>query len=140
MRAVAHMTSPAALVVAFKGRVHCRRDVSGPLGLTLVGCSADRSETVWLAFHGEAPHDLPAVLESAAVQRLGTQEYSITTEDRRWTVVASRVHMHRDVSPAFYAAVPPRRVPLFKRVLWTVGLAVAASPLGRYWLNRVRGP
>jgi hypothetical protein len=50
------------------------------------------------------------------------------------------VHMHRDVSPAFYAAVPPRRVPLFKRVLWTVGLAVAASPLGRYWLNRVRGP
>jgi hypothetical protein len=25
-------------------------------------------------------------------------------------------------------------------VLWTVGLAVAASPLGRYWLNRVRGP
>ena len=129
------MTASDARVAAFTGAVDCRRGESGPIGLMLVGRSADRPETIWFAFESAAPPDLPAVIESAIVERSCGQQYRITSQDRSWVVSAARVHVHRDVSAVFYAAVPPRTVPLLKRVLWRAGLIVAASPAGR-WLIR----
>ncbi|HTU59802.1 MAG TPA: hypothetical protein VMF89_15225 [Polyangiales bacterium] len=129
------MTASEIRLAVFTGPVECRRCESGPVGLVLVGRSADRMESIWLAFEGIAPADLPAVIENAAVQRTAAQQYRIASQDRSWAVAAARVHLHRDVSTAFYGAVPPRAVPWLKRLAWRAGLIVAASPAGR-WLIR----
>jgi hypothetical protein len=129
------MTAPEELLAAFTGPVDCRRCESGPVRLMLVGRSADRTETIWLAFEGTAPENLPALIESATVQCASAQQYRIASQDRSWLVTAARVHLHRDVAAAFYEAVPPRTVPWLKRLAWRAGLLVAASPAGR-WLIR----
>jgi hypothetical protein len=130
------MTARAETFVAFSGPVECHRDESAPIRLTLIGASSDGSERVILGLEGRAPADLPATLAAPTVQRIAPREYAITSGERSWVVTATRAHLHRDVSAAFYAAVPPRRVPWHKRTLWNVGLAFAASPLGRRWLRR----
>ena len=129
------MSASEAPLAAFTGPVDCRRAESGPIGLMLIGRSADRPERIWLAFEGVAPRDLPALIESATVQRTSAQHYQIASQERAWTLTAARVHLHRDVSAVFCAALPPRPVPLLKRLLWALGLIVAASPAGR-WLIR----
>jgi len=128
--------SIAELLYNFKGRVECRRS-TGPLGLTLIGRTADPGVT-WLAFQGPAPAELPASLEGALVQRSGAGEYRIASGGRSWTIAAGAIHAHRDVGAAFYAAVPPRPVPAAKRLTWRIVLALAGWPLGRRLLTRLR--
>ena len=58
-------------VVAFRGGVSCRRDTNGPLGLTLIGWTADHpDEKAFVAFSGRAPDTLPEVLEDPTVHRI----------------------------------------------------------------------
>ncbi len=57
---------------------------------------------------------------------------------REWLLVSPRTFVHHDASGAFYAALPPRRVPLVKRVFWRFLLAAAGSRAGRWWLGRPR--
>ena len=120
-------------VLRFRGEVECRRDPSSPLGLTLVG-AVDSDEVALLAFLGNAPEDLPGRLAAVRVERLGEAQYRIAADDRSWPVRASRIFLHRDVARAFYAALPPRKVPWRKRLLWRGVLAALATPLGRRWL------
>jgi hypothetical protein len=122
-------------VLRFAGRVRVLKSTSGPLGVTLIGAvSAD--EIVHLALRGP-PADLPAQLEAPELWTCASG-YRLSAGERTWHVPASAVFLHRDVGAAFYRAVPPRRVPWRKRLIWRALLALLATPLGRWWLARTR--
>ncbi len=92
-----------------------------------------------LTFIGPAPDDLPASLTHAAAAALGDGRYRITCESREWIVTATSVHVHRDIGNAFYRAIPPRPVPLAKRLFWRAVLALAGTRAGKRLLLSVRG-
>jgi hypothetical protein len=123
-------------VVRFLGWISCRRDGEGPLGLILVGRTKDRpDEAVQMAFACPAPIDVPEALEEATVERIGPRQWRLTSGGRSWTLEGV-AHIHREVAGAFYKALPPRPVPLRKRLFWRVMLGLAATSLGRRLLLR----
>ncbi|HUI59092.1 MAG TPA: hypothetical protein VLX90_02650 [Steroidobacteraceae bacterium] len=133
------MTDTTTRVLNFHGAVSCRRE-PGTQGLTLTGRTADRpEETVTVEFRTAAPEDLPEALEELTVDKLDASHYRITAQGRDWIVAAASCHVHRDVAAAFYRAIPPRRVPWSKRVLWRLLLAAAGTSAGKWLLLRVRG-
>ncbi len=85
---------------------------------------------------GAVPADLPARLDTASVDCTEAERYRISAGGWTWVVAAPRAYLHYDLSEAFYGALPPRRVPLGKRLLWRLLLAVAASRIGTSWLAR----
>ena len=133
------MTSEPHRVVTFRGGVSCRRDPDGPLGLTLIGWTADHpDERVTVAFSGRAPDSLPEVLEDPTVYRIDQRRYRIASTPREWTVDAGAAHVHRELATAFYRAIPPRPAPWTKRLFWRVVLALAARPWGKRLLLALR--
>src|SRR5213082_2804187 len=115
-------------LASFRGPVSCRRGAA-PLGLTLSGETSEHpGERTELAFSAAAPADFPEALEGAVIERVGTHQYRI----------ASAPHVHRDIAVPFYRAIPPRRVPLAKRIFWRVVLALAATRTGLALLRRLR--
>jgi hypothetical protein len=124
----------------FLGHIECRFDGCGPLGLTLSGYTADRpQELVHLAFTGNAPADFPRILESPKVERLNSENYSITSGARHWTVSARAAHLHREVAAKFFEALPARPIRWTQRLFWRMVLALAATAAGRWLLRTVRG-
>ncbi len=133
------MGSEPHRIVTFRGGVSCRRDSKGPLGLTLIGWTSDHpDEKVSLAFGGRAPQTLPEVLEDPKVDRIANGRYRIVCAPRDWLIDAKAIHLHREVSGAFYRAIPPREAPWPKRVFWRVVLALAASTWGKRLLLSLR--
>jgi hypothetical protein len=133
------MSSEPLRVVAFRGGVSCRRDSSGPLGLTLIGWTADHpEERISVAFSGRAPETLPEVLEDPTVYRIDDRRYRIASTPREWLIEATAVHVHRELAAAFYRAIPPRAAPWTKRFFWRVVLALAASSCGKRLLLALR--
>jgi hypothetical protein len=134
------MSSEPHRVVTFRGGVSCRRDTSGPLGLTLIGWTADHpDERASVAFSGRAPDTLPEVLEDATVTRIDERRYRIASTPREWVVTATAVHVHREIATSFYRAIPPRPVPWSKRLFFRLLLAMMANPLGKRVLLALRG-
>lgn len=134
------MPARDTLVVALRGTVRCRRDAAGPLGLVLAGRPADApEETTEVAFAAAGPPELPEVLEDVRIERLAGRSFRIESAGREWRLEARSVHVHRDASAAFFAAIPPRPAPLPKRLFWRLVLAAAARPLGRRLLLALRG-
>lgn len=126
-------------VVTFRGGVSCRREPDGPLGLTLVGWTADHpDERTTVAFSGKAPESLPEVLEDPTVYRIDPRRYRIASTPREWIIEAGAVHVHREVATAFYRAIPPRAVPWGKKAFWRIVLALAGSSLGKRLLLALR--
>jgi hypothetical protein len=127
-------------IARFRGGVGCRRESGTPLGLTLVGRSADRpEEVVCVAFSGSAPVDLPEVLEDARVEQdSNNSSYRIISGSRQWVIAAAAVHVHRDVSTVFYRAVAPRSPPLVRKILFNLVLTLAHSPTGKRLLLALR--
>jgi hypothetical protein len=133
------MTSEPLRVVTFRGGVSCRRDSSGPLGLTLIGWTADHpEEKISLAFTGRAPDTLPEVLEDPTVYRIDERRYRIASTPREWLMEATAVHLHREITTAFYHALPPRAAPWSKRFFWGVVLALASTSWGKRLLLALR--
>src|SRR5204862_527243 len=98
------------------------------LGLTLIGETSEHpGERTELAFSAAAPADFPEALEGAVIERVGAHQYRIASAPREWLIEATAVHVHRDIAVPFYRAIPPRRVPLAKRIFWRVVLARSAS-------------
>jgi hypothetical protein len=115
-----------AEALRFRDWSACRRDGEGPLGLIVLGSTVERpGEVVQLAFAGRAPADLPDALENATVERLTERRYRISSGARQW-MIDGVAHVHREIGKAFYQAVPPRLVPLRKRVFWRVALTLAS--------------
>jgi hypothetical protein len=132
------MTEPQR-IVTFRGGVSCRRDSKGPLGLTLMGWTADHpDEKASLAFSGGAPDTLPEVLEDPSVDRIGDGRYRIASAPREWIVEARAAHLHREIATSFYSAIPPRMAPWSKRLLWRVLLGLAANAWGKRLLLALR--
>ncbi len=133
------MIREAYRVAAFRGGVSCRRDRSGPLGLTLIGWTLDHpEEKVSLAFSGPAPDTLPDVLEDPTVDQIATGRYRIASTPREWIVEARAAHLHREIAAAFYRAIPPRPAPWGKRVFWRLVLGMAATAWGKRLLLALR--
>ena len=134
------MTDPETHVVAaFQGPVTCRRDgVSA--GVTLVGAPADSpGETLILTIIATVPRDLPGTLPAARVVALDGQRCRIESSPREWLLSVRAIYAHRDVGTAFYRAIPPRPVPLKKRLFWRLVLLLAGGRLGRRMLRALRG-
>jgi len=71
-----------------------------------------------------SPYAKPsAEVESAAILP------QVTTSEQRTHRLA-----HEDVGKAVYAAIPPRRVPLAKRLFWRAVLVLLSSARGRAWI------
>lgn len=126
-------------VIRFRGWISCRRDGEGPLGLLLVGRTNQdgQEEAVQIAFSCPAPADLPAELEDATLELLGSHQHRLSSGERSWSLQGP-VHIHREISSAFYKALPPRAVPWRKRLFWRLMLGLAANPLARWLLLRGR--
>ncbi|MGH8323528.1 MAG: hypothetical protein ACRETD_06980 [Steroidobacteraceae bacterium] len=125
--------------MAFRGAVSCRRDFTGPLGLTLSGLTADHpDENASLAFSGRAPDTLPEALENPTVDRIDDGRYRIASARREWVVEATAVHLHREIATSFYDAIPPRTAPWSKRLFWRVVLGMATSSWGKRALRALR--
>ena len=120
-----------ATVVRFAGTVRLSRAPDGPLRLTLSGRAAGHpGEQLELAFADAAPGDLPGQLEDAVIERTGPGRYRIASGARSWTFAARSMHLHRDVAPDFYRAIPPRPAPLVRRLVFGAMLRLAASRAG----------
>jgi hypothetical protein len=133
------MGEPPVRLAQYRGEVECRRESAGPLGLTLTGRSAERpGEELQLAFAAAAPHDLPARLEDALIERTATGEYRIAAGAREWRLTAAALHVHRNVGAAFYRAIPGRPAPLTRRLLYRVVIALARSRAGLALLRAAR--
>jgi hypothetical protein len=127
-------------VVTFRGGVSCRRDSTGPLGLTLIGWTADHpDEKASLAFSGRAPDELPDVLEDPTVTQIDAARYRIVSAPREWVVEARSVHLHREVATSFYRAIPPRKVPWGRRLFFRLVLGLVANPWSKRLLLALRG-
>jgi hypothetical protein len=127
-------------VMTFRGGVSCRRDTDGPLGLTLIGLTADHpDEWASVSFSGRAPDTLPEVLEEPTVYRIDERRYRIASTPREWVVEATAVHVHREIAATFYRAIPPRAVPWSKRLFFRLLLAMMANPWGKRILLALRG-
>jgi hypothetical protein len=125
-------------LATFRGLVHCRRAHTVP-GLTLSGSTTEApDEPTVLAFSAAAPADLPGTLEDAVVDDLGGAHFRIAAGKHEWLVDAPAVHLHREIAPQFYRAIPPRPAPRAKRVFWRVVLALAASRAGLALLRTLR--
>ena len=124
-------------LLAFSGTVNCERG-AGPLGLTLRGAAGAAGEAHTLAFSGRAPADLPQTLVAPRVEVLGEGSYRILSGERVWPLAACAVHLSREVAVPFYRALPPRVVPLRKRLFWRTVLALAGSRAGLALLRVLR--
>ena len=114
-----------------------RRNASSPLGLTLVGKSADlTNEMAYVSFVMTPPLDLPRDLNDVTVHRIDAGHFQLASSGREWLLSATGVHVHRDVSEVFYRAVPPRPVPLSKRLMWRLIVGLADTPIGRALISR----
>jgi hypothetical protein len=128
----------AEVLASFRGRVSCQR-APGALGLALAGVTAEHpQERTTVQFAAPAPPEFPATLEAARVEELGAGRYRIASAAGDWLISARAVHLHRDVAPPFYRALPPRPVPPGKRLFWRLVLALAASRAGLSILRSLR--
>jgi hypothetical protein len=125
------------VLLAFSGTVSCTGG-EGPLGLTLRGAAGAAGDVHALGFSGRAPADLPQSLAAPRVEVLGEGRYRIVSGARAWLLSARAVHVSREVATPFYRALPPRAVPLSKRLFWRTVLALAGSRAGLALLRALR--
>lgn len=62
--------------------------------------------------------------------------WAIHAEQGHFDLGAVRLFVHEDVSEQAALAVPPRPVPLGKRLFWSAVFALLATRAGRRWLER----
>jgi hypothetical protein len=126
-------SSPLA---AFRGTVICARTANA---LTLSGSAADSADDrLILTFISPSIADIPDSLTEAGVRAIDEHHYRITSASGDLVVEAASFHVHRDIGRVFYRAVPPRPVPLAKRLFWLVVLSLAGSRTGKRVLSSLR--
>jgi hypothetical protein len=103
--------------------------------VTLIGAT-QRNARAYLTLGAAVPADLPARIDAGTVEQLDERRYRVSAPGREWILDARCAFVHHDVSGAVRAALPPRRVPLVKRLFWRLLLAFAASRAGRWWSTR----
>lgn len=125
-------------VARFAGPVSCERS-AGAVKLLLIGaCATAAAQPLRVGF-ATAPAALPAMIHDAVVEETSPGMYRIAAPEGEWTLAAPAAHVHREVGATFYRAIPPRPVPLRKRVFWRLVLMLAASRSGLALLRSLRG-
>mgnify|MGYP000092787714 CR=1 FL=1 len=113
---------------------------TGPLRLRLRGEATDGRH--WLLDFAAAtpPLRAPARLTHAVVEASGRAEapalWQIQSDQGRFELGAVRAFIHQDVTRLAAAAVPPRPVPLGKRLFWRAVFVLLGMRAGRRWLER----
>ena len=69
----------------------------------------------------------------------GARRFRLQSRELQLDLAARSLQLHRDVSRAFFGAVPPRRVPVGRRLGWTALLALLRIPGAERLLLRLRG-
>ncbi|MGH8258274.1 MAG: hypothetical protein ACREUG_01135 [Steroidobacteraceae bacterium] len=105
-------------------------------GLVTLSGATEQGGRACLTIEAEAPAYLPSWTEEGAVEQLDERRYRVSMPGHECIIEATRSFVHEDVSDAFYAALPPRRVPLGKRLFWRLVLSAAASRAARWWSAR----
>jgi hypothetical protein len=123
-------------LAALRGSVSWRRASNT---LTLTGRASDsEDERLILTFIGSGSVELPDSLAAAEVLALDAHHYRIVTPAGSWQIEARSAHVHRDIGAAFYRAIPPRQVPLKKRLFWRFVLMLAGTRAGKRLLLSLR--
>lgn len=126
----------ASALAVFRGTVVCRRFANV---ITLAGPAADSTDDeLILSFIVRGFPDVPESLTAPVVVALDEHRYRIISLARDWVIEATSLHVHRYIGNAFYRAIPPRPVPLAKRVFWRMVLALAGSRAGKRLLLSLR--
>jgi len=137
------------LLIGFDGAVECRRP-AGAVNLwlrgrergagSLGGTVADVLFADARAQPGElAPAALPGELRDVEVFALADAgQAQIRAPGLRLDLQARSIQVHRDAARAFFAAVPPPRVPLPRRLGWNLLLLVLRLPRAERLLARLR--
>jgi hypothetical protein len=125
-----------SLLAAFRGEVTCSRTAGA---LTLSGAAADSADDrLILTLISPAIPDMPDSLSAVILTAVGEHRYRIASASGDLVVEATSLHVHRDVGRAFYRAIPPRPVPLRKRLFWSAVLRLAGSRTGKRILASLR--
>jgi hypothetical protein len=125
-----------SLLAAFRGTVSLSRTAGA---LTLSGSAADSADDrLILTLISPSIPDVPETLKAVILTAVGEHRYRISSASGDLVVEATSLHVHRDISTAFYRAVPPRPVPLSKRLFWLLVLWLAGSRTGKQVLAYLR--
>jgi len=133
-------------VIARLTDVSVSTPATGPFALVLDGRDDEGLMTrVWLQrppAAGTSPV-LPASFRHVAItefmaESAAVRVYGLATDagDFRWRATAAFVH--RDASALVHRAVPPRRAPWLRRMLWSALPGIMAVPFARQLLLAVR--
>jgi hypothetical protein len=126
-----------SLLAAFRGAVTCSRTAGA---LILSGAAADSADDrLILTLISAAIPDIPDSLTGVIITAVGDHRYRIASASGDLVVEATSLHVHRDIGSAFYRAIPPRPVPLWKRLFWSAVLRLAGSRTGKRVLSWFRG-
>lgn len=124
------------LLAAFRGPVTCSRTANA---LTLSGAAADSADDrLILTLISPSIPDIPDSLTAPILAAVDEHHYRIASESRDLVVEATSLHIHRDIGRSFYRAIPPRPVPLKKRLFLRVVLWLVGSRTGRRVLAALR--
>jgi hypothetical protein len=129
----------------FEGAVTCRRE-NGAINLVLAG--RERHACGIAALFAQAASarlgDLPRTLhevqltEHAATADGATRRFQLLATELQMELTARSVQLHREAAREFFGAVPPPRVPLGRRVGWTLLLLALRIPGVEALLVRLR--
>ena len=125
-----------SLLAAFRGTVSLSRTAGA---LILSGAAADSADDrLILTLISSSIPDIPDSLSAVILTAVGEHRYRVASASRDLIVEATSLHVHRDIGRAFYRAVPPRPVPLRKRLFWLLVLWLARSRTGKLVLSSRR--
>ncbi|MCC7462335.1 MAG: hypothetical protein IT480_07725 [Gammaproteobacteria bacterium] len=116
-----------ALLAEFSGPVQCRREIE-PAALVLAGAERSGGAPLELRFMAPGPDALPAIVSDIDVYAIEPGEWKLRAYGGSWSIRARTLLAHRDVSAAFFAALPPPRVSWTARFGWSLLLAIARIP------------
>jgi hypothetical protein len=115
--------------IRFPGSLNCDGATPGQLRLR----SADLIVDVQ---GGALPRSLPTALSGAELRCDAGERWSLVSGAQAWDLGTVRVFVHQDLSRQAAALIPPRRVPLGKRLFWSTLLTVLRTEAGRRWVQR----
>ena len=104
-----------------------------PSRLTGAIVAATDTDTSVVTAAAAATDVAAAVDASAGEMRRG---WTVLAEQGRFDLGPVQLFVHEDVSATAARAVPPRAVPLGKRLFWRAVFALLATRAGRRWLER----
>jgi hypothetical protein len=135
--------------VEFEGPVECAPS-SGAITLTVSGRERGGGPVAALLAGASSASGLPEspvklhevrLLAAPAVPgtRPGVRQIGLQSRELQLDLVCRSLQLHRDAAGAFFAAVPPVRIPAARRLGWAVLLSVLRIPGAAQLLAALRG-